>query len=483
MILPILAQIRRVARSGDTVRAWTMFGAAGLLQSRDADALTLKGRLLKDQALRSESAERSALLDEAQQAYLQAASDCRATYPLINAATLALLNNQPADAAELARQVLALLDSGDHVQETRYWLAATAAEAHLLLGNEAASQTALMQAMTAAPDAWEDHAATLRQFHEILTWQGRSTAILDPLRPPPSLYFSGIIGLPENEREAREKIETALDQIAPGAAFGALAAGADILIAECALARGIQLHIVLPTTLDVFRQTSVGQFGDRWFTRFDRLIEMADSLEAPDAITTLSNAAIDKGSEIAMGLALRRAEAFATQAIALHVGRASDLPAFAYRLWQSRTLPVHRIILEQSIPPPGDALPMAANKVVLASTTRLAPTMWESANGLHFQAFDDVATAMLQASLILRDWPDHGLALEYQTVMPNDPLDGEECLALLLAPAAPAGSICMPWPQAAAMALQGPGYRFEIAGEVMTRQGDCPVGHYYPPSG
>jgi TfoX/Sxy family transcriptional regulator of competence genes len=213
MILPILAQIRRVARSGDTVRAWTMFGAAGLLQSRDADALTLKGRLLKDQALRSESAERSALLDEAQQAYLQAASDCRATYPLINAATLALLNNQPADAAELARQVLALLDSGDHVQETRYWLAATAAEAHLLLGNEAASQTALMQAMTAAPDAWEDHAATLRQFHEILTWQGRSTAILDPLRPPPSLYFSGIIGLPENEREAREKIETALDQM------------------------------------------------------------------------------------------------------------------------------------------------------------------------------------------------------------------------------------------------------------------------------
>lgn len=183
-----------------------------------------------------------------------------------------------------------------------------------------------------------------------------------------------------------------------------------------------------------------------------------------------------------MGLALRRADAFATQAIALHIGRASDQPAPAYRLWQSRTLPVRKIILEQSMPPSGDALPMAANKAVLASTTRLAPTMRESANGLHFQAFDDMATAMLQASLILRDWPDHGLALEYQTVMPNDPIDGEECLALLLAPAAPAGSICMPWPQAAAMSLQGPGYRFEIAGEVMTRQGDCPVGHYYPSS-
>ena len=57
MILPILAQIRRVARSGDTVRAWAMFGTAGLLQSNDTEALTLKGRLLKDQALRSEGAE------------------------------------------------------------------------------------------------------------------------------------------------------------------------------------------------------------------------------------------------------------------------------------------------------------------------------------------------------------------------------------------------------------------------------------------
>ena len=164
MIRSTLAQIRQIARSGDTVRAWRMFDAAGLLQSRDIDALTLKGRLLKDRALRSEGMERSALLREAQRAYLQAANSSRATYPLINAATLAFLNNSADEAADLARKVLALLDSGNHVQETRYWLAATAAEAQLLLGNQAASQAALSQAMAAAPDAWEDHAATLRQI-------------------------------------------------------------------------------------------------------------------------------------------------------------------------------------------------------------------------------------------------------------------------------------------------------------------------------
>lgn len=482
MILPILAQIRRVARSGDTVRAWAMFGTAGLLQSNDTEALTLKGRLLKDQALRSEGAERTTLLDEAQQAYLQAAGGCRATYPLINAATLAFLNDQSAAAADLARKVLALLDSGDHEQETRYWLAATAAEAHLLLGEEAASQTALRQAMAAAPEAWEDHAATLRQFHQILTRQGRPTAILDPLRPPPSLYFSGIIGLPENEAEAHRKIEAALDDIGPGAAFGALAAGADIVIAECVIARGAQLHVVLPTALDIFRQTSVGQFGNHWLARFDRLIEMADSLEAPENIATLSGAAIDKGSEIAMGLALRRAEALATQAIALHVGRASDTPAPSHRLWQARGLPIHDIVLTQFLPPPGNRLAMAVNKAMLVATTRLAPTMQESSNGLHFLMFDDVATALLQGCALLKARPDHGLALEYKTLPRTDNIDSEEWLAMLLAPAAPAGCLCMPWPQAAAMALQGDGYRFEIAGEVMTRQGDCPVGHYYSSS-
>ncbi|KEZ17338.1 hypothetical protein CP98_03543 [Sphingobium yanoikuyae] len=482
MIRSTLAQIRQIARSGDTVRAWRMFDAAGLLQSRDIDALTLKGRLLKDRALRSEGMERSALLREAQRAYLQAANSSRATYPLINAATLAFLNNSADEAADLARKVLALLDSGNHVQETRYWLAATAAEAQLLLGNQAASQAALSQAMAAAPDAWEDHAATLRQFHEILTRQGQSTSILDPLRPPPTLYFSGIIGLPENENEAREKIEAALDQIAPGAAFGALAAGADILIAECAFARGIQLHIVLPTALDVFRLTSVGQFGSHWLDRFDRLIEMADSLEAPDTITSLSHAAIDKGSEIAMGLALRHAEALATQAIALHVGRGSDLFSPAYRLWQARGLPAHNIVLGQSMAPQGGPLMIAANKAVLVSTACASSTMEESANGLHFQTFDDIAMAMLQASLTLKAWPEHGFALEYRTGGTDSHLDEGECLAFLLAPAAPPGSICMPWPQAAAMALHGPGYRFEAAGEVMTCQGDCPVGHYYPPS-
>ncbi|WHO40138.1 TRAFs-binding domain-containing protein [Sphingobium sp. AP49] len=487
MNLPALAQIRRIARSGDTVRAWRMFDAAGLLASDDREALSLKGRLLKDRALRSDGGERSLLLAEAQAAYMQAADGRRATYPLINAATLAFLNDRPDEAGMLARQILALLESGAHEQETRYWLAATAAEAHLLLGDHAASQAALAQAMAAAPEAWEDHAATLRQFSQILVRQNLSPALLDHLRPPPSLYFSGIIGLPDDEGEAREQIGALLDDIRPGALFGALAAGADILIAEMALERGAQLHVVLPIPLASFRETSVLPFGNRWLDRFHRLVEAADYLDVDDGVSHLSDAAVTKAAEIAMGLALRRAEAFATQAHALHVGRTPDTSSPAHRLWQARGLPFHALTLAQSTPPPGSPLAAAGNAAILASTQPFPDAghgreASQTASGIHVLALADIVAAMRLAGTMLRTVPDIGLSLEYRTRETGVPIDGDDGLAPLLARAAPAGSICAPWPQAAALDLHDPAFRFEMAGEVMTAYGDCPVGHYYPPS-
>ena len=193
MTLPLLARIRQIARSGDVLRAWRLFEGAGLLESRDAGALSLKGRLLKDRGLGAAGPERGELLEQAQEAYLQAAGGRRATYPLINAATIALLNGKPAEAQGLARQVLEVLESGEHEPETRYWLGATAAEARLLLGDARGARIALEQAVKAAPDAWEDQAATLRQFQQVLEWTGAPFGLFDHLRPPASLYFLSLI--------------------------------------------------------------------------------------------------------------------------------------------------------------------------------------------------------------------------------------------------------------------------------------------------
>lgn len=487
MTLAALGQIRTIARGGDIVRAWRMFCAAGLLDRDDPDVLSLKGRLLKDRALRAEPTARASLLDQARQAYLQAAVGRRATYPLINAATLAFLNGRADEAERLARDVLALLESGDHEAETRYWLGATAAEALLLLGDMAASRKALEQAVLIAPEAWEDHAATLRQLQQILALRGLSVGYSDHLRPPPSLYFCGVIGLPEQEDGARAQIEEALDRIRPGSVFGALAAGADILVAERAVARGAQLHVVLPTALDVFRDRSVSRYGAHWAQRFDRLVEMADSLEAPDMIGCLSEAAIAKGAEIAMGLAIRKADALSAHAVALHVGRKAGVEFAPKSLWRQRGLPLHNVVLDQCAPPSTEPLACAVNRIMLASLVPLStggegqmPLAQTTKDGLFFAEFDSLASAMAVAEESLKIRPDMGLALEYRTCSGQDVVDIQGGLAPILARVAPAGSIWAPWPQAAALDVHGREWRFEFAGEIQTPYGDCPIAQRFP---
>lgn len=485
----MLAQIRQIARAGDTLRAWRMFEGAGLLASEAPDTLSLKGRLLKDRALRSGNPARGQLLEQAQDAYTRAAGDRRATYPLINAATIAFLNGRDDHARLLAARVLALLESGKHEPETRYWLGATSAEAQLLLGHIEASRAALEQAVGTAPDAWEDHAATLRQLKQILDRMGEPAGIFDHLCPPPSLYFSGIIGLPNDEENTLQILEAALDEIRPGAVFGALAAGADIVIAEMAMARGWQLHVVLPTAIDVFREASVAQFDAQWVERFDRLIDTAHVVETLDRNPYLSKAAILQGSETAMGLALRRARTLATHAIALHIGRVSDVPMPPEIEWREQGLPFQGLILEETLPPSGQDLEVATSKAILASPVPFPANPGSSVqtpelsdDGFSILQVDDLTAAMDLAVAILRAAPDSRLGLDYRAGSPADGVEEWGELAMLLARAAPEGSICAPWPQIAAIDLYAPYHGFETAGEIVTPLGDFPIGLFCLPS-
>jgi len=87
-----LTQILSIARAGNPARAWAMFQSSGWdARTDDPKALTLKGRLLKDQAKATQSAERVRLYGMAAEAYAAAAQIEQASYPLINAATLAYL--------------------------------------------------------------------------------------------------------------------------------------------------------------------------------------------------------------------------------------------------------------------------------------------------------------------------------------------------------------------------------------------------------
>ncbi|KQX17946.1 hypothetical protein ASD39_23715 [Sphingomonas sp. Root50] len=483
MTLSSLALIRQAARAGDTLRAWRMFESAGLLGSAEDDALSLRGRLLKDRALKSSGEERSSFFDQAEAAYLRAAGDRRATYPLINAATIAFLNGKPERARELAGRTIALLDSGDHEPETSYWLGATRAEAELLLGRVDAGKAALERAIAGTPAAWEDHAATLRQLRFVLERMEQATDILDHLRPPVSLHFSGLIGLPAEDEEIRAAIGSALDTIRPGFVFGALAAGADIVIAELAMARGAHLHVVLPAPVDLFRGESVARFGAHWAERFDRLIEAADVVETVPDIDRLSDAAIILGEEISMGLALRRARTLASEAVALRVRRPTDAASPPERVWRDRGLAHHDIMVGRSAARGDHRLVERSRCAVLALATScsseisLPPGAGVRTVAGHMVIFaEQLADAAPLAVDILRAMPGNRAGLDYRVVDPGgDGLAEAADMAILLARAAPPSSVLAACPGALALELHAPDLAFESAGEIVTPLGDIPI--------
>jgi len=320
-----LPQILRTARAGSPARAWGLFVQGGWLEAAgDAKALTLKGRLLKDQAKSVSGAatgtDRLRLYGEAGEAYAASAKIEPGSYPLINAATLALLGGKGARAKALAQDVLNMLDENPLEAETPYWLAATRSEALLLLEQEAEARAALSDAIRKAPQAWEDHAATIGQFGLILSELGVDAGWLDRHLPPASLHFQGIMQLPADESGLRGKIDKWLAQKNIGFGYGALAAGADIVVAEALLARDAELHVILPCDKASFRAQSVAPFGGDWAGRFDVLIEKAETVDCFDAAAPCDQA-VRLCEAACMGLVRNNARNLQSEARALRIDR------------------------------------------------------------------------------------------------------------------------------------------------------------------
>src|ERR1051326_7936419 len=95
------------ARSGAVEQAWRIFRDAGLDKANDDPAaLSVRGRLLKDEAREAKGKRRRRLLLEAGHAYARASEIGGATYPLINAATLSMLAGHRERSRALAQRVL-----------------------------------------------------------------------------------------------------------------------------------------------------------------------------------------------------------------------------------------------------------------------------------------------------------------------------------------------------------------------------------------
>lgn len=453
--------ILSLARAGASSRAWDSYVAAGLdTNTDDPAALTLKGRLLKDKARKVSGEAAAKLYLQSAKAYADAAAIRADSYPLINAATMSLFAGQPAHAAILAEEVLAMLDTSGGVGETPYWHEATRAEALYLLGQQSHAQSALDEAIVAAPAAWEDRAATLRQFRQIAIFRNEPYEWLSQYAPPSSLYFKGMIGVANDDLRAAKRAQEAVDNAKVGFGYGALAAGADILIAEALVSRGAELHLVLPIMSSAFRAQSVAPFGDSWLRRFDRLFEQAASLTIVAAGETLTIAAINLAAQIAKGSAIVNARRIEGSATGLELNDHSS-PEFDA---SCETF----ISLERSAPAISAQLEAGRMHFTLVSDQVGHPQRWAAAgDGFYVRSANSVEAVNAILLGLANDAPDAACAVDISAGDYGADLAGAQKAQLLrLAQCAPRGITVTSASTALAMLSQFPSMPIEPLGEL-----------------
>ena len=267
--------------------------------------------------------------------------------------------------------------AGRNSEPDDYWLHATEAEAALILGDEDAAGEALARAVAVAGDDLAALAVTRRQLRLVCEATSTGMEVLEGLRPPTILHYCGhrIDAAddsgrfpPELEAHVGRQIRSYLAQQRVGFAYGSLASGADILVAEALLDQGVSLQVVLPFDTAEFERTSVRPAGPEWVDRFRACLGRAESVvHASDSSFMGDDELFGYAGRIAMGHALNRAAFLDAPAQQLAIWDQAEGVVLAgtahdVAVWKASGHPTHVIALRRAEPPPGEATPPAATR-------------------------------------------------------------------------------------------------------------------------
>jgi class 3 adenylate cyclase/tetratricopeptide (TPR) repeat protein len=300
-----------LANAGATALALEKYYELGLDKRPETDARSLLGRLKKDQAFAATGEARAALFREGRALYEDAfrgatdGGDPEAYYPAINAATLALFAGEAEAAGRLAGEVLDLLApriaSLDESAADRYWVLATALEAHLVRGDLDPARGLVDQVVAVAGHDDAALATTGRQLERIVQAKKLDSSVLGAFKPPTVVHF---LGSNKQAATVAADISALLKGIHIGAAYGSLAAGADILFAEALLEQGVALNVVLPFATGDFIEQLVRPAGEAWVTRFEDCLAAAKTVRFATEDAYLGDDQLfSYSSSLAMGLA------------------------------------------------------------------------------------------------------------------------------------------------------------------------------------
>jgi adenylate cyclase len=356
-------EVLTLARLGDTEQSLRLYSEYRIDAMGDVDALSLKARLLKDQAFAAGARPSRDKLLEACGLYSGVYRQTRSNYPAINAATLAQIAGRTRLASGLARAV-----AKQCVIEARsdYFSLATYAEALLILGDVAGAREALVKAL-AAPDADAGaRSTTVLQLQRLAATAADPEGIqrlLDLVRPPKVAMFCGNIFLADAAIEANlaTRMSRIIAQEQVGFAYGALAAGSDILIAEQLLASGAELNVVLPFAEADFIERSVAPAGGLWLKRYHACKAKAASVAFASHMSYVDGGdQFAYGSKVAMGLTRLRARHLKTAAVQLAIVEGagsgtlsgSDIDDWRATGGQALVVAAGRLERPPSLPPP-----------------------------------------------------------------------------------------------------------------------------------
>jgi adenylate cyclase len=309
-----------LARAGASAQAEVELGAV-VVDDRSPpdlaeDVRALAARVVKDRALALDGPDRRRVLADAAERYEAVARSSGGAYPTVNAATLWLLAGETERAADLARAATSLVPADG----ATYWDLATRAEAELVLGRVDVARHLLADAASAGAGAG-DRASTIRQLRLLCDHADLdASVVLAPIANPDVLHFCGYLSHADGSFEAvQERVAAEVDEWLAsqrvGDAYGSLACGADIVIAEALLGRGVGLHVVLPFGVDEFVDVSVRPGGAGWVARFEQCLEAATSVEvACDSGYFGDDGLFVYSSDIAMGDAITHAHRLVSDA-------------------------------------------------------------------------------------------------------------------------------------------------------------------------
>ena len=249
-----------------------------------SEALSLSGRLAKDRwAVLGDTGSRERAAMQAHERYLQAYALSHEFFPGVNAATMSVLAGHAREGQELAQEVLERCRERQRAGGAEdHWLCATLGEASILLGEKDDALRWYARAREQAGNRYGDVASMRRQLRLLAPELPLAVEALGVLRMPRVAFFAGhMLDRPDRPQErfparlvpaVEREIARALDETGVGFAYCSAACGADILFIEQAVARGVEVNVMLPFGREDFVRTSVAFAGADWVRRFERAL-------------------------------------------------------------------------------------------------------------------------------------------------------------------------------------------------------------------